>query len=454
MKSGLWIFLILLTLSLIVVINACKKDSPEVVVPNAGTIDLKSPLSWKITSTPLRFKESGLINNVAFGFNRAKFSWYTIDPLFYELTSSLKPYNITNADISSDDCRYIREYEVFPSKTNSAGQPVNIQVFNLDFYPSERGSWNYDTDPSAYSSGIDNNGKLINPSTRWGGMMRKIEVTTENKINYIDFWMLDPFATSPDANGELYIDLGDISEDVLKDDLASGEYYTREGNVSETVWGQVWPLSMNFNFDDNYKTDYGLDELNKEEEYDYFRDYLQKIYSICYIEAYQAFSNDPSGDNYHFYRGSDYDELDYKIRQRYKNYNSDDQNSTDLSEPYPTQSTMKPDCEDINHNNILETDNNYFEYRIRINRDNFITGANYIVKVFEGTEVTLADGSSRSSLFYHFRIPVENFTAQYGAPSLTENPKFMRIYLTGFESPVNIRFITLEFSEKIVETEN
>ena len=441
----------MLALMLFTVINACKKDSPAVIVPETKIYSLTSAGSWKIASTPLRFQESLLTNDISYGYNRAKFSWYTIDPLFYEKTSSLRPANITNEDISSDDCRNIFEAELFPSKYPPTAPPVFFATFNLDFYPSERGPWNFDTDPSVFSSGIDYDGKLNNPSSRWGGIMHILDAV-KFEINYLDFWMPDPFTTSPDANGELYINLGDISEDVLRDGLISAEN-TTDGDVTETAWGKVWPLSTTYAFA-SLGTDKGLDELNNAEEDDYFRNYLEKVQSICSSEAYQAFSNDPSGDNYHYFRGGDYDDMNYKVRQRYKNYDGDDQNSTQQSESYPTISASYPDGEDLNRNNILETGNNYFEYKISINKDVFFLGTNYITDVFQGAEATMPDGSRRSSLFYHFRIPLKDFTGQFGTPSLSGNQKTLRLYLTGFATPVNLRLINFEASEEIIDSQH
>ena len=55
-------------------------------------------------------------------------------------------------------------------------------------------------------------------------MMRSLETTDFEAANieYIEFWMLDPFIYSrqqgnSNLGGDFYIDLGDISEDILRD---------------------------------------------------------------------------------------------------------------------------------------------------------------------------------------------------------------------------------------------
>lgn len=75
--------------------------------------------------------------------------------------------------------------------------------------------------------------------------MRKLDVTdfeTAN-IEYIEFWMMDPFIMDKDGTqrgGDLYFNLGDISEDILKD----GKKFFEQGlpldaditKVDTTVW--------------------------------------------------------------------------------------------------------------------------------------------------------------------------------------------------------------------------
>ena len=179
--------------------------------------------------------------------NRAKLAWYIIDPLFYDVRGGLRPKNVDKNEISKNSVRKVLETELFPNKDIPNGTPHNIPVFNLAFFPDERGPYNYDVDPSAYSAGMTADGKLANPESRWGGIMRKVETSDfeSSNIEYIEFWMMDPFADDTLSNnkGELYIDLGDVSEDILRDGRKSYENglptsATLE-NVDTTQWGRV-----------------------------------------------------------------------------------------------------------------------------------------------------------------------------------------------------------------------
>jgi cell surface protein SprA len=432
---------------------ACKKY-PEVndVKPNpASLVDM---LSWNYASVPLRFPESHLNNNKAYGFNRAKISWYNIDPgIFYNKSTNLRPPNLSKDDMSADDCRVIYENELFPNKENQYNQPLNLNVFNLDYYPEERGPWNYDTQASVYSAGIGNDGKLNEPSTRWAGITRKLEITGF-KTNYLDFWLIDPFTTYPDAQGELYFDIGDISEDVLKDGFLSAEN-TVAGTAKSSVWGLVKPLLNSNSFPSNNSPafDTGLDELANTDETAHFASYLDEINSICSPTIFESVNKDPTNDDYHSYLGDDYNQLNYKVRDRYKNFNNGEQNSYPATYGTGVIYQYSPNTEDINGNGLLDTLNNYFEYNISLAKGSFLPGTNFIVEMFDsGIEniVHLENGSLGKTKFYHFRIPLTESSGTYGSPNLTSNPKFIRLYLKGFSTPVNLRFINLMFSEEVI----
>lgn len=445
MKSSIKNLMVLIVI--LPVLITCRKDSSPSQSETTKTLSLGVAYSWKIASIPLRFPESILSNDLAIGFNRAKFSWYAIDPsVFWDKGTNLRPVNLTRTDMSGDDCRLLYLGEVFPEINTANNAAYNLQTLNLDFYPSERGPWNYDTSPTASSAGLNSDGSLLDPASRWGGMMRKLD-PTDFSLNYLDFWLLDPFSTYPDADGKMYINLGDISEDVLKDGLLSAEN-TVPGTLNQTAWGNVLPISNLESFT-SHETDKGLNELNDGEETDYFTDYLSKINQYCSPGYFAKVSADPSADNFHSYMGDDYDALNYKVRERYKNYTGDDQNSSSANTVYGI-SSRNPDREDINRNNLLDTLNNYFEYEIDIHKESFLYGMNYIVDYRNSNnDIVLEDGHHAKSTFYHFRIPLSDFTTQVGTPTNTGHPQFMRIYLTGFSGPVNLRFINMLLSESI-----
>ncbi|RMG76129.1 MAG: cell surface protein SprA, partial [Bacteroidetes bacterium] len=196
-----------------------------------STINLKTWNSWKLASIPQGqndlFPEAQLFDSIAAGFNRAKLAWYVIDPLFFR-NNNLTPAHIKD-DPDMQSNHFMREVlysEVFPNKSIAAGTPANIPVLDLAFYPNERGPYNYDTEPTNISAGINEDGTLAAPETRWGGIMRQIQTSNfeASNVQFIQFWVMDPYAEAgepgfPDENtkGTLYINLGNISEDILRD---------------------------------------------------------------------------------------------------------------------------------------------------------------------------------------------------------------------------------------------
>ena len=194
-----------------------------------SSIDIRNFSAWSLSSTPTGsasdpsgyFPESILNNQLQYGFNRAKLAWYVIDPLF-QRNSSITPSHIAN-DPSQQQNNYVREVlitEIFPNKDIVNGQPQRLRTFDLAFYPDERGPYNFDINPTVYSSGINTDGKLNNPASRWGGITRKIETNDFEAANieFIEFWMLDPFIDNTNhQGGDFFINIGNISEDILKD---------------------------------------------------------------------------------------------------------------------------------------------------------------------------------------------------------------------------------------------
>ncbi|MDD7603627.1 MAG: cell surface protein SprA, partial [Candidatus Limisoma sp.] len=197
-----------------------------------NTIDIRSPYSWFLASTPYDssadalFPEAALSNNVEYGKNRALLAWYYVDRMFTQKNSSLCPAYLKN-DLRQMSSPYIREVttkEIWPNRELNYGEASAIQTLNLSFYPTERGPYNLD------DTNIDADFNLLNPERRWGGIMRKLDNTNfeSSNIEYIQFWLMDPFIDDVDVpntseGGDLYFNLGEVSEDILKDGFKAYE---------------------------------------------------------------------------------------------------------------------------------------------------------------------------------------------------------------------------------------
>ncbi|GAP42088.1 cell surface protein SprA [Lentimicrobium saccharophilum] len=435
-----------------------------------STIDLKNVGTWFLASTPQgqtsrdMFPEAAQGTGLAYGFNRAKLAWYTIDPLFYDRNSNLRPKNVSKDELSRNSVRLVRESEVFPNADPPNGQPMNLPVLNLAFFPEERGPYNYDVLPGSLSRGLAEDGSLLFPRTRWGGIMRKIESTDFEAANveYIEFWLMDPFSEDTlHSGGDLYFNLGDISEDILRDGRKSYEnglpVSAEVKNVDTTIWGRVPTLQALVNaFDNDIAArpfqDVGYDGLPDADERSFFdEDYLQVIANQYGTSsaAYQQAFEDPSGDNYHFFRGADYDnDPKYSsVIERYKMYNGVEGNSpaTEQSnEQFQTQATTLPNVEDINRDNTLNEQERYFQYKIRLTPDRMNIGENYITDIFNAGDIPLENGKRGNVKWYQFKVPVQSPDEVVGNIQDFKSIRFMRMFLRNFDQPVVLRFATLE----------
>lgn len=439
-----------------------------------STVDLTNFSSWVLASTPQGqpdlFPEAQSVSTtdhdrrkLAYGYNRAKLAWYIIDPLFYNRNNAT-PSNLTPEDLSAPYTRAVYETELFPymEQPNTA-LSTYMSVFNLAFFPTERGPYNYDvTGEEGFSAGIDEDGTLNEPETRWGGVMRKFDNTDFESYNYeyIEFWMMDPFIDNPNhTGGKLYFNLGDISEDILRDGVKFFENGLpadgSDENVEFTVWGRVPSTQLIVNaFDNNADArqyqDVGYDGLQDDRERQYFNNNYLQLISNRYGNASPAYTNaynDPSGDNYHYFRGTDFDNNDIKVIERYKRFNNPDGNSpvdNQSQESYPTSASNLPNLEDMNNDNTLSEDERYYQYVINLEPDKMVVGENYINDIFDAVPDPLPDGTRPTTRWYQFRIPIHNPDKVVNGMNGYNSIRFMRVFMRDFTEPVICRFATFD----------
>ncbi|MDR1938991.1 MAG: cell surface protein SprA [Tannerellaceae bacterium] len=426
-----------------------------------SSFDLLNPYPWNLASTPggdgagSLFPEAGLVNNTDYGKNRALLAWYYIDGMFTRPNSTLAPAHIKRDkdQLSNHYVRAVRVEELFPAQELAYNEANILPVLNVAFYPNVRGPYNLDAD------GMNPDGTLANPEKRWGGMMRKIDQSdfeTAN-IEYIEFWMLDPYIYKQNATGgDLYFNLGEISEDVLKDEKKFFENgLPIDGDTAKveyTVWGKVPRIqSTVYAFDNTAGArrlqDVGFNGLSSEEELTYpaYSDYLIKLQDKLRPEALEQFRQDPAGDNFRHYRGADLDRDEVSILERYKYYNGTEGNSADATgdQRYNTSSRTTPDVEDINQDNTMNENERYFQYRVSLRPQDMEVGTNFIVGK-RTAKVTLENGTTESVDWYQFKIPVKQYTKAVGSIRDFKTIRFMRMYMTDFRDTTILRFGTFE----------
>ena len=395
-------------------------------------IDMMAPQSWSLSSRP---KDLGKIysegdedgNGIQNGFDRALLNWYSIDPIFY---SSQRPSEITDEDLSNIYSRRIFIDEIFPQVDLVQGQTTVINSLDLNFYPELRGPYNMD--PLVSDGQIDDSGDS------WAGITRLINTTDfeQSNVEYLEFWLMDPFLNNDqNSGGKLTFNLGNISEDVIKDGRKQYENgLPEDGNISllpPTSWGTVVPQNQSLVYafsslgEARTNQDVGLDGYDDFEEASIFNSF--------------ADLSDPSNDNYNYFLNSS-----GNIFERYKQYNGLDGNSPETISDTNRGSYTYPDVEDINRDNTMNTIDSYFEYKLDITPNSLSDFNNSYIIDRKEKNVNLPNGTSQLVKWYQFRIPVNEPTSAVGGISDFRSIRFMRMYLTDFNQNTIFRFGTLE----------
>jgi len=397
-----------------------------------GSIDLLNPLSWFLSSRPKELPSNipgndlpGLEN----GFGRAMLNWYTIDPIFY---GPQRPGEITDEDISNLYTRRVFIDEIFPQVDIVQGQTSVINTLDLVYYPSERGPYNFD--PSAA------NGAPLNPNNSWAGITRQITSTDFEQANveYIEFWVQDPFLDNPsNQGGKLMINLGNISEDIIKDGKKQYENgLPEDGDISllnPTAFGSIVPpnQSLIYTFattgEERANQDVGLDGYDDLDE--------QTRFPTAF-----ASEPDPAKDNYEYYLNTS-----GNIFDRYKLYNGTQGNTPDVFTDTNRGSTTQPDVEDINRDNTMNTIDSYFEYEIDIT-PGALNDDNPRINDIKSRTVTLPNGDQREVTWYQFRIPIADSPVRSAIGGITDirSIRFARLYLKEFNQNTVLRFGSLD----------
>ncbi|MCK5781642.1 MAG: cell surface protein SprA [Flavobacteriales bacterium] len=416
-------------------------------------MDIKNISQWSMSSTPSFFPEASLDNSLEYGKNRANLAWYIIDPLFYG-ASTITPDHIKKDldQLSSNSVRRVYLKEIFPQTEVPIGNPTIIPMFDLSYKPTVRGMYNFDAD------NVNSDGSLENPEDRWGGITRSLTTSNfeESNIEFIHVWMMDPFEEgSISEGGDLYFNLGSVSEDILRDGRKSFENGVPANGdpneLIETEWGLVpRNQSLIYSFDTNddavIAQDVGLNGMNSEAEGNFYSAYLNRVNGKVDPAIYSQILADPASDDYHHFRGTDFDRDQTSIIDRYSKFNGVEGNSVPASkspESYPTSGTTLPDVEDLNKDQSMDRTESYFQYKVKIERDMEV-GTNYIVDK-KVSNVLLANGKKREVTWYQFKIPLSTPEDVVGGINDFRSIRFVRMFMTGFKDPIVLRMARLEF---------
>lgn len=442
----------------------------------ASPIDLKTPVQqWYLASVPQNdagnnnplFPESSQEGLVS-GANRALLNWYRLEPN----ARSIPGVTGANDNIYTSA---VPQQEVFPNLDIPLSQRQRLPFFTFDmaYWPENRGPYNFDipdgypgfTEGAVLEGDVLNPVKLQAPETRWAGIMREMRTPDfqSSNIEFVEFWMLSPFLDPNDARqpaedgarkqGTLYINLGNVSEDILKDSrnfFENGLPGPANPNrpVDETVWSRVpvaQQITRGFDNDPATRTlqDVGLDGVNDSLEVTKFNDYLS-AFSGGNATGFQALVEDPANDNFYYFNNPRYpDGTD--LLSRHHGWNGMEGNSAANNNTRGNireSTTNLPDAEDLNQDNTLNESESYFQYEIPFVRSNanpreFDRDATpYITDQLE---------ADNGRIWYRFRVPLNtDQKVSVGGIQDFRSIRFMRMYMHGFEAPVVLRFAEFE----------
>ncbi|MBC6997145.1 cell surface protein SprA [Cytophaga sp. FL35] len=388
-------------------------------------IDIRSALGWTMASVPVEFLDNPTQKGLETGFTRAKLAWYTIDPVFY---TNQRPAGMSDSDLSSNATRRIFVDEVFPKVEIAQGQTRQQTTLDLAYYPTQKGPYN-----------ANDNFDTANPNEKWGGIMRSLSSTNFEQANveFVQFWVMDPYLDGDaTSTGELVLNFGNISEDILADGLKqyeNGLPVNGEGSTkpADPVWGPVPATqALVYAFDVNEgaraQQDLGFDGLDDQNE--------AAIYGT-------SNGDDPALDNYEYFL-----QRDGGVLNRYLNFNNPQGNSPVQVTNDNRGSTTLPDVEDVDRDLTMNTVNSYYEYRIPIKPNTNINDL-YVTDIRDSLVLSgnrIPDGSTVRTRWIQYKIPLSDFTDAVGGITDFRSISTMRMYLTGFNSDVLLRFATMD----------
>jgi cell surface protein SprA len=432
----------------------------------ATPYSLMTPQGWKLASTPRydsRFHDAGSEARTRdLGYKRAKLAWYSVDNQFYRTSGRYKPSNVTEDDLKNHYVRAVSPQEIFPFFQSQQGM-FNLPIFDLAYYPSARGPYNYNP-----QLGLDGTLRPGDIKGNWAGITTSIRTEVDfdkANIEYIEFWLLDPFiedeygkvvvsgkdqGINNTTGGKLIFQLGSISEDVARDSKHAFENgLPADGNLGVAVrndWGYVTDQTYLTNAFNNETTaranqDVGFDGLPTTRESSEFSDYVNQVNAIGGMlpEAKEQILSDPSGDDFGYFFGDDLDARNAQILERYRNYNGLENNSpiNTGDQDIARSATQTPDNEDLNADNTLSELEEYYEYDVDLRKGQQLIGSEYIV---DKIDVVPTNGPANQAVtWYLFRIPVREFEGKVGNITGFKSIRYLRMIMTGWDQPVVLR---------------
>ena len=431
-----------------------------------NTYSLRQAGGWRVASAPDSIGvvpddfSGGASDSLRTNW-RAVMGWYS---LHQNTLQDLIGRNVECASIDNAICP-VNIREVLPNKDTSGDNNPVFQPLDVYFTPHQRGPYNYTRDLRGF---------LEKPQNTWAGMVQRLpegytDFSTKN-IEFVEFIV----KVFPEAGGrvhrdaKLFVDLGSISEDVLPNGLLNTEDGLTLASASLRdldAWGRTASGTQNVTIDvEGQRTeDLGLDGLASYSPDDYdpliteqahFRDFLDALDDGISDPRYRAEAAkarlDPSGDDFFYFGANGYFENPTyypngaSIQERFSRYfpgteiNSFEAQQELAPSLYGNRGNSRlPDTEDLNLNSAADIDNSYFQYELPL-------APAVLDSLARPEHVNDYVVTETNNGWYQIRIPIRNFSRQVGNIQDFSLIESIRVWTTGHDNPVTLRFPTFE----------
>ena len=436
------------------------------------------PSAWRVSAAPDSIAPGAPLNglnNTQKGHQarthwRGTFGWYQLNERIREqLQGKVEQRGNPEATALLD----VRE--VFNRDTQGEANPT-LRTLDVFFNPWSRGPYNYTDDILSF---------VQNPKQVWGGVTRRLpEGYTDFSVQNVEFveFIVKVYPQNGQVTDDarLYIDLGTISEDVVpngrlntEDGLTSGFDPDDFDALSRIATG---PQNGAIDIRGSRTEDVGIDGLvsyvDGSNPYDeglleqsFYGDFVSQADSALgaaagltpaerqRLRAMTArIQDDPSGDDYHYFENDEYfgDDRFFPegatLQQRFSHYyagyelngyESQNQLAQDVS--LRRGVARAPDTEDLDEaGGNVNTLNDYYQYAIPL--DELESRAT----TDGGPTDYVVSRVGQDKDWYKVRIPVRNFTRKVGNIEDFSRIRALRMWTTGHEAPVTMRFASME----------
>src|SRR5690606_27932934 len=194
------------------------------------------------------------------------------------------------------------------------------------------------------------------------------------------------------------------------------------------------------------RQDIGLDGLSDADERGFHGDFLSRIQGQLAPAVAQELSNDPSSDNFQYFRGPDLDAQQAGILKRYERFNGPEGNARTPEQSIGVETsaaTLLPDGEDINRDNNMNEAEEYYQYRISLRPQDMQVGKNFIADMHTA-EVKLPNGRTDQVKWYQFRIPLTQYQERVGDIRDFKSIRFVRMFMTDFADTAVVRLAQMQ----------